>query len=66
MKPGFHGGGTTVDETAGDTLVFVEEKHPPAPITIFRSRDDGRSWAPEKFEVKPNSLGHPPPLPSSR
>lgn len=60
VKPGFHGGGTTVDETTGDILVFVEEKHPPAPISIFRSRDDGRTWAPEKFVVKPNNLGHLP------
>lgn len=59
-NPGFHGGGTTVDENTGDILVFVEEKHPPAPITIFRSRDDGRTWASEKFVVKPNSLGHVP------
>ncbi|HAV63487.1 MAG TPA: glycosyl hydrolase [Verrucomicrobiales bacterium] len=60
VKPGFHGGGTTVDETTGDILVFVEEKHPPAPVAQYRSRDDGRTWAQEEFVVKPNSLGHLP------
>lgn len=60
VKPGFHGGGTTVDESTGDILVFVEEKHPPAPIWQFRSRDDGRTWVKEEFVVQPNSLGHLP------
>ena len=29
-NPGFQGGGTTVDETTGDILAFVEDKHPPS------------------------------------
>ena len=29
-KPGFQGGGLTVDENSGDILAFVEEHHPPA------------------------------------
>jgi sialidase-1 len=33
--PGFQGGGTTVDETTGDILAFVEHSHPPAPLTVF-------------------------------
>ena len=28
-KPGFQGGGLTVDETSGDVLAFAEAKHPP-------------------------------------
>ena len=58
--PGFHGGGTTVDEASGDVLVFVEEGHPPAPIMVFRSRDDGRSWALEEVEINPDSRGNLP------
>ena len=59
-SPGFHGGGTTVDETTGDILAFVEEYHPPAPLTIFRSRDDGRTWKPEKPTVHPDKDGNLP------
>ena len=44
-SPGFHGGGTTVDETSGDILAFVEARHPPAPLSVYRSRDDGRTWS---------------------
>lgn len=58
--PGFHGGGTTVDETTGDILVFVEDKHPPAPLTIYRSTDDGLTWKAEKPIIHPDSLGNLP------
>ena len=59
-KPGFHGGGTTVDETTGDILAFVEDKHPPAPLTVYRSKDDGRTWIPEKVTIHPDSNGNLP------
>lgn len=59
-NPGFHGGGTTVDETTGDILTFVEEKHPPASITIYRSRDDGKTWHPGPLVIQPDKLGHLP------
>ncbi len=59
-KPGFQGGGSTVDENTGDILLFVEESHPVAPLTLFRSTDDGRSWSPQEVSVAPNSLGHVP------
>ena len=43
-KPGFQTGGLTVNETNGDIIAFVEDRHPPAPIHVFRSSDDGKSW----------------------
>lgn len=59
-NPGFQGGGTTVDETTGDILVFVEEGHPIAPLTVYRSNDNGKTWTADDVTVKPNSLGHTP------
>ncbi len=58
--PGFHGGGTTIDESTGDILVFVEEKHPPAPLTIYRSVDDGVTWNAETPKIYPDSRGNLP------
>ena len=59
-KSGIHGGGTTVDETTGDILVFVEDQHPPAPLTIFRSQDDGRTWRASPVTIRPDSSGRVP------
>lgn len=59
-KSGIHGGGTTVDETTGDILVFVEAQHPPAPITVYRSQDDGKSWQSEASTILPDSEGRMP------
>ena len=59
-SPGFQGGGTTVDESTGDILAFVEESHPPAPLRIYRSKDDGLTWVAEDPTIKPNSKGHVP------
>lgn len=58
--PGFQGGGGIVDEKSGDVLVFVEEKHPPAPMTMYRSKDSGKTWTAEKPEIAPDSKGNPP------
>mgnify|MGYP002816122355 CR=1 FL=1 len=58
--PGFQGGGTTVDETSGDVLAFVEDKHPPAPLTVYRSQDDGLTWKAEIPALTPDSLDHLP------
>ena len=60
VNPGFHCGGTTVDEVSGDILVFVEDKHPPAPLTVYRSQDDGRTWRAEKVTVRADRNGHVP------
>lgn len=59
-KAGIHGGGTTVDETSGDILVFVEAEHPPAPLTLFRSEDDGKSWRSVPVKILPDSKGRVP------
>ena len=39
QESGFQGGGITVDEKTGDVLMFVEDSHPPAPISIYRSNN---------------------------
>jgi sialidase-1 len=59
-SPGFQGGGTIVDENTGDILLFVEAGHPIAPLTVYRSRDHGKSWAADEVKILPNSLGHIP------
>ncbi len=43
-KPGFQGGGMTVDESTGAVFVFAEKNHPPAKIMVYRSDDQGESW----------------------
>ncbi|MEZ6061036.1 MAG: sialidase family protein [Planctomycetaceae bacterium] len=59
-ESGIHGGGTTVDENSGDILVFVEAQHPPAPLTVYRSTDDGRNWQAESIRIHPDSSGRMP------
>lgn len=57
---GIHGGGTTVDDSTGDVLAFVEEQHPPAPLTVYRSEDDGKTWDAEDVTIHPDSKGNMP------
>ena len=45
QKPGFQCGGVVVDEGSGDILAFVEDRHPPAPVSVYRSQDDGKTWS---------------------
>ena len=50
-EEGYNGGGTIVDNGSGDILVFVEDRQPPAPLTVYRSKDDGVTWKPEKTTI---------------
>jgi len=59
-QPGFHGGGVTVDDNTGDILLFVEGGHPPAPLTIYRSKDHGKTWENSDFTIHPDSKGNIP------
>jgi len=59
-KPGFQGGGVTVDEGSGDILAFVEAHHPPAKLSIFRSSDHGKTWKLQDTVVKGDSKGNVP------
>ena len=59
-KKGYHGGGTTVDTTSGDILVFIEDRQPPAPLKIYRSQDDGKSWQIQKTKIENDQNGNTP------
>jgi sialidase-1 len=59
-KPGLQSGGLTVDESTGNIIAFVEERHPPAPLTVYRSTDDGRSWKVQEVRIHPDKDGHMP------
>ena len=58
--PGFHGGGVVVDENTGDILVFVEGGHPPAPLSVYRSKDQGRNWTIQEVAIHPDAQGNVP------
>lgn len=58
--PGFQGGGVTVDENSGAIFVFVEEHHPPADLTVFKSMDHGETWEEVDIEIHPDSQGNVP------
>jgi len=57
---GFMGGGVTVNEGNGEIFAFVEKGHPPAPVTVFRSRDHGKTWAEVEAGIKPDAKGNTP------
>ena len=57
---GFMGGGTIVNEANGEILAFVEKNHPPAPLTIYRSKDHGKSWSAIESVIKPDANGNVP------
>ncbi len=57
LREGLNSGGAVVDENTGDILVFTEEKHPPAPLHVFRSTDHGNSWAEQEVVIHPDEKG---------
>ena len=57
---GFMGGGVTVNEANGEIFAFVEKHHPPAALTVCRSQDHGKTWAPVDAVIKPDSRGNVP------
>ena len=59
-KPGFQPGGLTVNESNGDIFAFIEERHPPAPISVYKSVDDGKTWKKVNVTIKPDSNGNAP------
>jgi len=59
-KPGFQGGGLTVDEKSGEILAFVEAHHPPASIGVFRSSDHGKTWKAQETVIHKDSKGNVP------
>ena len=59
-EAGYHGGGAVVDESSGDILVFVEDRQPPAPLTVYRSKDDGRTWQVQKTTISKDINGNTP------
>ncbi|MBC8245499.1 MAG: exo-alpha-sialidase [Verrucomicrobia bacterium] len=59
-QAGYNGGGVTVDDNTGDILVFVETRQPPAPLTVYRSCDDGRTWQPQTTTIEKDEAGHTP------
>jgi len=57
---GFMGGGATVNEKNGDVLAFVEKHHPPAPLTVYRSKDHGKSWKAMEVVIQKDANGNIP------
>ena len=57
---GLMGGGVTVNEVNGEILAFVEERHPPAPLTVYRSQDHGKTWAAMDVKIHPDANGNVP------
>jgi sialidase-1 len=60
IAKGIMGGGFVVDEISGDVLAFIEDRHPPAPLHLYRSKDHGLTWAKQDTLIHPNSFGHVP------
>ena len=62
QKPGFQSGGLTVNDKTGQVIVFTEEHHPPAKISVYVSNDDGAAFQPLEARFGKDSLGNGPDL----
>ena len=60
LGKGLNSGGAIVNEANGEILVFTESKHPPAPLTVYRSKDHGKTWSEMKVQIKPDKNGNVP------
>lgn len=65
-NPGWQGGGVTVDEKSGHILAFVEDRYvgfwpDETTLTIYRSKDHGKSWqTQDEHRIKPDKNGNIP------
>jgi sialidase-1 len=41
-------------------LAFAEDRHPPAPLSFYRSRDDGKMWQKIEATISPDTRGNVP------
>jgi len=57
---GLHCGGATLNENSGDILAFIEDHHPPAPLTVYRSQDDGKNWKTMEVVIRKDTNGNIP------
>jgi len=60
LGSGLNAGGLTVDENSGHVLAFMEEQHPPAPLTVLRSNDHGKTWREQDTVIHPDGNGNVP------
>jgi len=57
---GFMAGGAIANETNGEILAFVADHHPPAPMTVYSSKDIGKTWSPVEVVIHPDINGNVP------
>jgi len=57
---GFMGGGAIVNEKTGDVLAFVEKGHPPAALTVYISKDHGKTWKVQPTVINKDKNGNVP------
>ena len=60
IQRGINCGGALVNEANGEILIFVEDHQPPAPLTVHRSKDDGRSWQKMDVVIRKDANGNVP------
>lgn len=61
----WHGGGTIVDESSGDVMLFAErrpftDRSPSGELIFLRSTDHGKSWTEEEIDIHPDANGYYP------